>query len=59
MIKQFMKFYNNEWILDKTLNQINKISHIIELKNNRMISTPYGNSSIIFFNIISKLLNDI
>ena len=45
------KFNNNELILDKTLNQDNSISSIMELKENEIISTPYGNSSIIFWNI--------
>ena len=45
------KFNNNELILDKTLNQDNYISSIIELKENEIISIPDGNSSIIFWNI--------
>ena len=45
------KFNNNELILDKTLNQDNQISSIMELKENEIISTPNGNSSIIFWNI--------
>ena len=45
------KFNNNELKLNKTLNQNNEISSIIEFKENEIISIPEGNSSIIFWNI--------
>ena len=45
------EFSNEKLILNKTLNEDNEINSIIEYKENEIISTPYGNGSIIFWDI--------
>ena len=45
------EFSNEKLILNKTLNEDNEINNIIEYKENEIISTPYGNGSIIFWDI--------
>ncbi len=45
------EFLNEKLILNKTLNEDNEINSIIEYKENEIISTPYGEGSIIFWDI--------
>ena len=47
------KFDNNQYILENTLNQYSKsrFSSILDLNNNIIVSTPFLNGSIVFWNI--------
>ena len=47
------KFNNNKYILENTLKQYSKtvFSSILDLHNNFIVSTPWGNGSVIIWNI--------
>ena len=53
-------FLNEKLTLNKSLDEDNEISSIMEYKENEIISTPYGKGSIIFWNINeSKIIEQI
>ena len=47
------KLNNNQYILENTLDQYNitRFSSILDLNENILVSTPWGNGSVIFWNI--------
>ncbi len=53
-------FLNEKLTLNKSLDEDNEISSIMEYKENEIISTPYGEGSIIFWNVNeSKIIEQI
>ena len=45
------KFNDNQLMLENTLNNKDKISSILEIKDNIIVSTPWENGAVVFWNI--------